>query len=268
MTVKVTDRQLEILYYLQKYDLVVVTQSGFNSGRTNWRSLDNTWSTLPKELPKITHAQLGGDFYRLLKRLDKEEDPDRWAWYSTPYRIGSRGLEILALPENQKRIQAILKAKETAKNAPKEYVIIRGETSSYRSAVRYEEGSFKMSKPLPVQKYAALCEVVKRTPTRVYVNPVMDTTGKQPRYSLSNVKGTRDNNFVDLEDVTVNNATEEQFLQLVEIEQRARTEMAERWKQMWAEMAPIHNRYMSRDVQNEAMYEEEYAQVLKPKESN
>lgn len=156
------------------------------------------------------------------------------------YSITNEGKKAIA-----DRLPDIVAEIESASSANKKLVILKTRPSSYYMKVKK-------------YRFAALAEVVRETPKRVYVNIIDKVTSE---YNI--VEGYGNATYVDVNQVVASDVTREQW-------EQAKAAQAEHitWTDNLAveekdELAPIIKRYEDRRIQGAAQFEDAVAEIFK-----
>lgn len=174
-----------------------------------------------------------------LKRLDKNKFPeDSFAWFDHPETITDEGRKIA----NEYRHELVAYDKKQEEERAKiERLVISKNCNAWGEQKRF----------------AALCRVIKETPKRLYVELVK----QESRYG-DPIRGSRNNRFIERDDVMVDNATEEMFDRLMKLESEQKEWNKSLNDQLQAELEPIRKRYEQRAKQGEARFEDEIKEVI------
>lgn len=194
------------------------------------------------EVPKnlAVHRLLQSGWLRQVKK-----DGEKWSWYEHPFAITKEGIEVTEKYRTKYEEHAAKKEAEEKKN--ERFIIVRTNSPFGRNRNR---------------TYGFLARVKRETEKRLYVERVVTEHDEKYVSYYETLHGRSGNQYVERDDVTMDNVTLDTFAALRRVESAHIAWLNDLKEQEDAEVKVIRDRYDDRRKQNQYAFEDEIREAL------
>lgn len=175
--------------------------------------------------------------------VNKVKPPENAAWYNQYYVFTKNAREYW--DAEGKDLYEKLMAEEAAERAKVERLCIIGKKTQ-----RMRDASDRRAE--------MLVRVVRETQKRLYIE-VVDSVSQYGSYDV--VEGNRDKMYINRDQIWKDNATEDYYRRVVEVENGIVADKNALRDKKKAEIAEINRRYSERALQNQAEYDDRLLQI-------